>query len=171
MESKVKKILAIDDNQDNLTIVKVLVLESFPDVLVLTAQNGQDGLALAELEIPDVILLDVVMPKMDGFEVCDHLKSNPRTKDIPVVFVTAVKDDAKTRIRALECGAEAFLSKPIDESELTAQIRVMLKIRAAILEKQNENIRLATLVDKKTRELTDSNTKTLQLLNKGLFGL
>ena len=130
------KFLAIDDNLDNLITLRALIREVFPEAQVLTAANGWKGIEIAGEEDPDVILLDVVMPGMDGFEVCQRLKAQPSTKEIPVVFVTAIKGDREHRIMALESGAEAFLAKPIDESELTAQIRAMVKIKNA--NRQNE---------------------------------
>jgi len=164
MENKRAKILAIDDIQDNLISLKALIREALPESIMLTALNGAQGLELAAAEDPDVILLDIVMPSMDGFEVCRELKADTLLRDIPVVFVTALQGDKESRIRALECGAEAFLAKPIDESELTAQVRAMLKIKTANLEKRNEKVRLAALVEEKTRELKKAHTATLKLL-------
>lgn len=163
MENKRFKILAVDDNKDNLVILKALIMDAFKEAEVLSAVSGQQGFYIAEVEEPDVILLDIIMPGMDGFEVCTRLKADKRLRDIPVVFVTALKGDKENRIKALECGAEAFLSKPIDEIELTAQIRAMIKIRAANLQKRDEKQLLAALVEEKTRELKESNIKTLQL--------
>jgi CheY-like chemotaxis protein len=116
MVERALKILTIDDNQDNLITLKALIKEAFPKAVVFSATNGKDGLKLAILEDPDVILLDIVMPGMDGFEVCRHLKHDPVLSTIPVVFITALKGDKETRIKALYSGVEAFLSKPIDES-------------------------------------------------------
>jgi PAS domain S-box-containing protein len=158
------KILAIDDNQDNLISIKALIREAFPQALTLSALNGTKGLELAAAEDPDVILLDIVMPGMDGFEVCKKLKADKKLGDIPVVFVTAIKGDKENRILALECGAEAFLAKPIDESELTAQIRAMVKIKTAVIEKRDENKRLTALVEEQTRELKKAHSATLKLL-------
>jgi PAS domain S-box-containing protein len=153
METKEVKILAIDDNPDNLISLNALIKEAFPDARTLTALNGANGLELAAAEEPDLILLDIVMPGMDGFEVCRKLKADKAMSDIPVVFITALKGDKQSRILALECGAEAFLAKPIDETELTAQIRAMVKIKNAHIEKRNEKERLAALVAERTCEL------------------
>ena len=95
------KILAIDNNQDNLISIKALINEAFPEAIVYTALNGKKGLELAAAEDPDVILLDIVMPVMDGFEVCKILKGDKNLSNIPVVFVTAIKGDKESRIRAL----------------------------------------------------------------------
>jgi len=165
MENKTIKILTIDDNQDNLITLKALLRDIFPDALLFMATSGVKGLELAASEKPDVILLDVIMPGMDGFEVCRKLKADAALCDIPVVFVTAIRGDKESRILALESGAEAFLSKPIDESELTAQIRAMLKINRANLEKRNEKERLSALVEERTSELQKKNLLSLNLLD------
>lgn len=146
-------ILAIDDNRDNLTTLKAVVRDAFPGARVLTAMDGRDGIELALSEDPDVILLDVIMPGMDGFEVCRRLKHDERVRHIPVVFLTALKTDRSSRIRALETGAEAFLAKPIDEAELTAQIRAMAKIKRGAVSQRQEKERLATLVAERTKAL------------------
>lgn len=166
MVNRKTRILAIDDNMDNLIIIKALIQEKHPSFSVFTALSGQEGLEIAAKEDPDVILLDIVMPIMDGYEVCRRLKADKRLRDIPVVFVTALKDDKKSRILALECGAEAFLSKPIDESELTAQIFAMIKIRDANHQKQNETKRLSQMVAEKTLALELANRNTLALLQE-----
>jgi PAS domain S-box-containing protein len=164
MESRIIKILAIDDNPDNLVTIQALIKESYPSVVVFKALTGEQGLKLAVKENPDVILLDIIMPDMDGYEVCKRLKADKSLRDIPVIFVTAIKGDKESRIKALEYGAEAFLAKPIDESELTAQIRAMVKIRTAFLEREDENIRLAALVAERTLELKKTHSATLNLL-------
>ncbi len=166
MENKPATILAIDDNGDNLITLNASIKDAFPDVSVITALSGQEGIALAAAEEPDVILLDILMPGMDGYEVCQWIKADRVLKEIPVVFVTAMKDDKQCRIRALESGGDAFLTKPIDQSELIAQIRAMLKIRAANRQKQNEKKMLAALVDEKTSKLKAAHQETLKLLEE-----
>lgn len=153
MENRKIKILAIDDIRDNLISLEALLNEFFPKAKIFTTLSGPIGLEIAATENPDVILLDIVMPVMDGYEVCRKLKSNEVTTEIPVVFVTAIKDDKESRIRALEAGGDAFLSKPIDESELVAQIRAMVKIKEANEEKKNEKLRLERLISERTNEL------------------
>jgi len=153
MVDRALKILTIDDNQDNLITLKALIKEAFPKSVVFPATNGKDGFKLAVLEDPDVILLDIVMPGMDGFEVCRRLKHDPVLCDIPVVFITALKGDKETRIKALYSGVEAFLSKPIDESELTAQIRAMVKIKDGNKKKVLEKAELEEIVANRTKQL------------------
>jgi len=162
---KMIRILAIDDKNDNLISLKALIKESFPDALLFTALSGLKGIEIAVDKDPDVILLDVVMPGMDGFEVCRRLKQDKLVYDIPVVFITALKEDKETRIKALEAGAEAFLSKPIDETELTAQLRAMVKIKIAGRLQRDEKERLVRLVAERTQELQMSQTAILNLLD------
>jgi len=166
------KILAIDDINDNLISLKAILKDLFSDVIVLTALSGKIGLDLAVAENPDVILLDILMPGMDGFEVCLHLKEHELTRDIPVVFLTAVKGDKENRIKALECGAEGFIAKPIDETELIAQVRAMVKIKQSNEEKREEKINLFNLVSERTqaleKELKERNT-TEKLLRESEY--
>lgn len=161
METKTLKILAIDDNQDNLTTLKAVVVDRMPDAQVFTASTGGRGLDLAFAYDPDVILLDIVMPGMDGFTVCRRLKEDQYLHSIPVVFLTALRTDRESRIRALEAGAESFLSKPFDELELIAQIRAMAKIKAANRRTQIEKDHLEALVRDRTRELQKSHAQLL----------
>ena len=165
LTDKYCNILAIDDNQDNLITVKALVKEAFPEANTFTALNGPEGIAIAISKDPDVVLLDIVMPEMDGFEVCRLLKADEKLADIPVIFLTAM-GDRMNRIKALECGAEGFLSKPLDELEITAQIRAMLKIKKQNTEKRNRNALLETMVEDKNRELIQQHQATLQLVEK-----
>jgi PAS domain S-box-containing protein len=153
MAPEVLKILAVDDLPDNLITLKAVLRDALPAARVLTAASGPAGIALARAEDPDVILLDIIMPEMDGFAVCRALKADERTAGIPVVFLTALRGDRKNRVEALEAGAEGFLAKPLDEIELVAQIRAMTKIKAANRAQQSERERLAALVAERTSAL------------------
>jgi CheY-like chemotaxis protein len=164
MDDKAITVLAIDDNADNLLSVKALIEDLFPGSVTYTAGNGTEGLVLAASGRPDVILLDIVMPDISGYEVCAQLKEHAALRDIPVVFLTALKEDKEGRIRALACGAEAFLNKPIDESELAAVLRAMVKISAANNARRDEKERLAALVEERTRALNETHLATLNLL-------
>jgi len=159
-------ILAIDDNKDNLISLKAITQDAFPDSIFFSALNGRIGIELAIKHDPDVILLDIVMPEMDGFEVCRMLKNNQNVSNIPVVFLTANTGSKESRIKALDAGAEAFLSKPIDETELTAQIKAMVKIKLANQQIRNEKEQLSILVAERTLELEESQAETLQLLEE-----
>ncbi len=172
MEQKTK-ILAIDDNGDNLATLVAVLKDLLPDAAVVTTQYGPQGIELARQEQPDIILLDVVMPEMDGYEVCRILKRNDDTKHIPVVFLTALKTTRETRIAAIDAGAEGFLSKPLDEAELLVQIRAMRNIKALHDLQEKERIRLAEekdrlseLVSIRTRELTKELNSHYETANK-----
>lgn len=146
-------VLMIDDHSDNLITLTAVLQNVLPDCTVLTALNGPDGIRMAQVEDPDVILLDIVMPGMDGYEVCRRLKADGYLKDIPVVFLTALRSDVERRVIALEAGADGFLAKPIDKVELTAQVLAMAKIKAANRLQQQLEEHLEKLVDERTREL------------------
>jgi PAS domain S-box-containing protein len=160
------RILAIDDNSDNLITLGAIIRDSFPDSVFETAISVKKGIELAISTDPDVILLDIIMPDMDGFEVCRRLKQDEQTRDIPVVFLTAMKESKENRIKALEVGGEAFLYKPIDEPELIAQIKAMLKVKEFNSRKRDENKRLLQLVAERTQELKQSHAETLKLLDE-----
>ncbi len=164
------KILAIDDNNDNLISLNAILKDAIADVVVWTARNGQKGIELAKSENPDVILLDIVMPGMDGFEVCTILKKEKLVQDIPVIFLTALKD-RESRIKALEIGAEGFLAKPIDETELIAQVRAMVKIKAANEQKRDESLNLKRQVDERTTELQKTENHYRALIEKAPDGV
>lgn len=165
MESSRYSFLAIDDRIDNLIALRALLLEAFPQAEVSLAQSGEEGLQLAKKIEPDVILLDINMPVIDGYSVCKEIKSDEGLKDIPVVFVTALKSDKSVRLKALDCGAEAFLTKPIDEVELYVQIRSMLKIRENNLLKKSESERLRYLVEEQSRDIIRLKEKYKGILN------
>jgi len=153
MEKNNLKILAIDDNQDNLVSLKAILLDLLPDAKFLSANNGRKGIAMAIIEDPDVILLDIVMPGLDGYEVCQQLKEDEKLSMIPVVFLTAIKTGRDSQIKALEVGAEAFLAKPIDEMHLVATVRAMAKIKESHELMRKEQDRLSNLILSRTTEL------------------
>lgn len=153
MKNKVVTILAIDDIQDNILVLKVLVSEAFPSAVFYSATSGPKGIELCKLYKPDVVLLDIAMPGMDGYEVCKIIKADEQLKHIKVVMVTSTTVTGRNRILAMDAGADAFLAKPVDESELTAQIRAMLRIREAEDLKISEKERLEILVQERTLKL------------------
>ena len=147
-----RRILVIDDQSDNLIVLSTLLKDLIPDVTVITAQSGITGLEKAKTEAPDTILLDILMPGMDGFEVCRILKSEEETRNIPVIMITAMQTDSQSRIKGFKIGADAFLSKPIDEAELVAQIKVTLRIKQIEDQLRQEKSLLAEKVRKKAEE-------------------
>jgi PAS domain S-box-containing protein len=173
MENKHIKILAIDDNKDNLVVLEALVNDLFPDVEFIWAESGKTGFELCQAEKPDVVLLDIVMPEMDGYDVCLKLKTNDRLRHIPVVMVTTNRTDSDSRIKALEAGADAFLSKPVEVSELKAQINAMLRIKKSEDIRRAEKEKLENMVLDRTEaleiELADrkkAEKKLIQSLDK-----
>ena len=149
-------ILCIDDKKDNLRTMSAILKAHYAQCRVLTAQSGAEGLEKAKREKPDTILLDIKMPGMDGFEVCEQLKADPGTKHIPVIMVTAIMTGDQSRAEGLERGADAFLAKPVDESVLLAQVNSSLRIKKAEDALRQQKERLASLVTKKTQKLSES---------------
>ncbi len=122
----IAKILVVDDTPLN---VKMLVdLLTFKGYQVVSAASGAEGLAQVEREHPDLVLLDVMMPGMNGYEVCQTIRANPAYGILPVVMVTAL-DPAQERVKGIEAGADDFLSKPINQAELLARVRSLLRIK------------------------------------------
>ena len=165
------KILAIDDIRENLVVVKETIEELIPDYLVLTAQSGKEGLKIAQDELPDTILLDIVMPEMDGYEVCRRLKKDEVTRRIPVIILTAERSDTGSKVKGLEVGADAFLLKPIDAEELIAQINVMLRIKKAEDTLRTQSELLDEKVKERTKELKESKDKLQKTFNDIVIAL
>ncbi len=121
-EGSRKTILAVDDAPENLDVVKSILV---PEYTVMAAINGTMALKIAEARMPDLILLDVMMPEMDGYEVCKRLKSNAKTSAIPVIFLTAM-DQATDEAKGLELGAAAYVMKPVDPTLLRECVKKQL---------------------------------------------
>lgn len=160
-----KKILAIDDQRDNLISIKGFLKNFLPDCELFLADSGKEGIAIAQKEQPDTILLDIIMPEMDGFEVCKILKQDDRTKFIPILMLSALGQDQESRVKGLELGADAFLSKPFIPLELKAQINVMLRIKEAEDKLRAEKGSLEETVLEKKSELVESERRISTLIN------
>ncbi len=119
-------ILVVDDNQQNLELLQAY-LEELPCRL-LSAHDGVEAIEAVEQEMPDLILLDVMMPRMSGFEVCKKLKTSPKTRSIPIIMVTALNELGDIE-RGVESGTDDFLSKPVKKLELLTRVRSLLRVR------------------------------------------
>ncbi|MEY2794701.1 MAG: Response regulator PleD [Planctomycetota bacterium] len=119
------KILLVDDNQQNLELM-LAYLETLPCKLS-TARDGVEAIEAIQRERPDLVLLDVMMPKMSGFEVCRKVKSDPATRDMVVIMVTALHEVGDHE-RAVESGADDFLTKPVNKLELLTRVRSLLRV-------------------------------------------
>ncbi|MBE7456106.1 MAG: response regulator [Phycisphaerae bacterium] len=122
------RILLVDDNPQNLELLEVY-MEALPEAEVMTATNGQEAMEKVAASPPDLILLDIMMPKTSGFEVCKRIKADPKTRDIIVVMVTALSETGDVE-RAAECGADDYVTKPLDRKALIELIRGLLAARA-----------------------------------------
>ncbi|MEP6342811.1 MAG: PleD family two-component system response regulator [Maricaulaceae bacterium] len=120
------RILIVDDLVPNLRLLEVKLVAEYYDVV--SATNGLDAIDIAKTEKLDLILLDAMMPDMDGFEVCRRLKSDPNLAHIPVIMLTAL-EESRTRVRGLEAGADDFITKPINDLILMARVRAQLRLK------------------------------------------
>jgi adenylate cyclase len=120
------QILIVDDNPENLDILEARLASHGYDIL--TARDGEEALATAREKRPDLILLDIMMPKLDGIEVCRRLKADRSLPFMPIIMVTA-KADSKDIVRGLEAGGDEYLTKPVDQAALVARIKSMLRIK------------------------------------------
>ncbi|HEY2988745.1 MAG TPA: response regulator, partial [Candidatus Binatia bacterium] len=120
------KILVVDDTPKNVKLLADLL--TVKGYAVVTATSGAEALKRVEAEKPDLVLLDVVMPEMSGYEVCRKIRENPEAGILPVVMVTAL-DPSEERIKGLDAGADDFLTKPINQAELLARVKSLLRIK------------------------------------------
>jgi CheY-like chemotaxis protein len=118
-------ILLVDDNLQNLELMQAF-LEEFP-CSIRTASDGVEAIESIEAERPNLVILDVMMPRMSGFEVCQKIKSQPSTRDIVVIMVTALNEVSDYE-RAVECGTNDFITKPVNKLELITRVRTLLEL-------------------------------------------
>jgi len=123
------RVLVVDDSLPNRKLLEARLQEEYFEVL--GAASGAEAITLAQRWSPDIILLDVLMPVMDGFEACRRLKAQPSTAHIPVVMVTSLNDQSE-RVRGLDAGADDFLVKPVDQATLFARLRALLRVKQVL---------------------------------------
>lgn len=157
-------ILAVDDNLQNLQVIGSVISGNIPCDLRI-AKSGIEALKLVEKAIPDLILLDVNMPEMDGYEVCRRIKSIEGLKDVPVIFITAL-GESESIVRGFEAGGSDYVVKPFDPLELTARARTHLELRLSRLELERINRDLAARNEKMEKDL-----KVAQMVMKGLISM
>jgi two-component system cell cycle response regulator len=121
------RVLIVDDIPTNVRLLEARLSAEYFDVL--TASSGPEALEICDNNEVDIILLDVMMPVMDGFEVCRRLKSNPRTHHVPVLMITAL-DQPSDRVKGLEAGADDFLTKPVDDTQLMARVKSLARLKS-----------------------------------------
>lgn len=155
-----QNILIVDDHRENLVALEA-ILEA-PDRNLITATSGNEALDIALKQDLALILLDVQMPEMDGFEVAELLRKNRRTRAIPVIFVTAISKEEKYVTRGYECGAVDYLFKPIDQQVLEAKVNVFLE-----LDMEKRKLQQAVV---QMKRLKDENERLLQALGEGVIG-
>jgi two-component system alkaline phosphatase synthesis response regulator PhoP len=119
-------VLVVDDNQQNRELLQAYLEDV--DCRAVPAHDGPDALEIVAKNPPDLILLDVMMPKMSGFEVCKRIKNDPKTSDIPVIMVTALNEFGDIE-RGIDSGTDDFLSKPVNKLELLTRVKTMLKLK------------------------------------------
>ncbi len=167
---KTGSILVVDDQEINRRLLEAMLVPL--GYQVIQAADGEQALKLAREEQPDLVLLDIMMPGMDGFEVAHRLKSDPATRNISIVMVTALKE-VESKVRALEAGADDFLTKPVDKAELQARVRSQLQVKAYhdhLLhyqqELQAEVARRTAQLRKAYREVKNASLDTIHRLAK-----
>ncbi|MEM6402445.1 MAG: response regulator [Cyanobacteria bacterium P01_D01_bin.116] len=150
---KLETILVIDDSPTNLEILHDVLGSAGYEVLV--EMDGVSGIEQVESNPPDLILLDVMMPKIDGFETCRRLQENPLTKDIPIIFITALTE-AEEKVKGLNLGAVDYITKPFEQEEVLARINLHLKLRKLNLELDKQKQELEIRVKERTFELSQA---------------
>lgn len=153
MPEAAAKILVVDDEPRNVKILQIQLQARGYDVL--TAGDGAEALQIVSNNLPDLILLDINMPKVDGFEVVERVRANQKTEFIPIVMITALRDTQENRIKAVEAGADDFIEKPFSSFEVLARIKSLLRIKHYhdTLEKHNERLETELQMARNVQEI------------------
>jgi putative two-component system response regulator len=157
----VAKILAVDDEEQWIKLIESSLKEL--DYHILTARDGVEALLMVERELPDVILLDISMPGINGIEVAKSIKKNEKTRLIPIVMLSGLHD-VEHRIEAMQAGADDFLSKPVDTQELVTRVKTLLKVKKYNDYMHNYQEELEKEVEEKTKEIKDTSLETIYYL-------
>jgi putative two-component system response regulator len=163
MENQKKRILCVDDDPINLDLLEAILQQK--DYIILKALSGEEALEIMASQAVDLVLLDVMMPGMNGFEVCRTIKNNPVMNHIPVVMVTAL-GDKQSRLQGLKAKASEFLGKPVDSIELLVRTENLLRIKEFDDFLKNHNQILTVQVAEKTQKLRESLIDSIYRLTK-----
>jgi two-component system alkaline phosphatase synthesis response regulator PhoP len=125
-KEKTPMVLVVDDNLQNLELLQAYLEDM--ECLTIPAHDGLEAMEIVNENPPDLILLDIMMPKMSGFEVCKRIKNDPKTSDIPIIMVTALNEFGDIE-RGIDSGTDDFLSKPVNKLELLTRVKTMLKLK------------------------------------------
>ena len=156
MTNKSPLVLAVDDTPENIDVLVGLLA---PNYRIKVATSGERALSLAaSSDTPDLILLDIMMPGMDGFEVCRRLKEDENLKDVPVIFISAL-ERVEDKIRAFSSGGVDYITKPFQADEVEARVATHLEVRRMQKQPEEHNVRLDELVRQKTQELSDAHDR------------
>jgi putative two-component system response regulator len=161
MKNRNQTILIIDDNVTNLGVLAGFLKDSGREIMV--ARDGHDGIAKALAGLPDLILLDVQMPGIDGFETCRLLKSHPSTKEIPVLFTTSLHD-VTDKLKGFSAGGVDYITKPLQEAEVLARVDTHLRLHSLQKELEEHNRTLDQKVKSQIKEISDSQVATIVAL-------
>lgn len=161
-----KRLLLIDDDPNLILLVKDYL--EFRGYEVVTAENGREALSVLDLEIPDMIICDVMMPEMDGYALVEHVRQDPRTSWVPVLFLSA-KGQSQDRVRGLNTGADVYMVKPFEPEELVAQVESSLKQATRLIQhsgsSRNGDPKIQVPFDV---ELTPTELKVVQFVARGM---
>lgn len=161
--SKTKGTVAIiDDTPENLEILEEMLHRQGYNIMSFS--SGSMALKALDINIPDLVLLDIMMPEMDGFEVCSRLKDRPKLKGVPVIFMSALSD-IESKMNAFSSGGVDYVTKPFNEEEVKARVEVHLKLRKAQTELKKYSRGLEELVEAKVKEITESQIATIMAIS------
>lgn len=160
-----KKLLLIDDDPNLILLVKDYL--EFRGYEVITAENGREALDLLDNEVPDMIICDVMMPEMDGYTLVKHVREDPRTNWIPVLFLSA-KGQSQDRVKGLNNGADVYMVKPFEPEELVAQVEAALKQYERVINSGHGNESTSTIKVPDNVELTPTELKVVNLVAQGM---
>ncbi|MBF2001125.1 MAG: response regulator transcription factor [Synechococcales cyanobacterium C42_A2020_086] len=161
-----KRLLLIDDDPNLILLVKDYL--EFRGYEVITADNGQEALEVLDKDTPDMIICDVMMPQMDGYSLVEHVRKNPRTSWIPVLFLSA-KGQSQDRVKGLNTGADVYMVKPFEPEELVAQVESSLKQASRLIQRQDKTAETAPKIQVPFDvELTPTELRVVQFVARGM---